>query len=227
MICDFSHFDGAYVLGALSPADRLAFERHLPTCADCTRNVQELAGMPGLLSRVSADTLTAPAEAEPLPDTLLPRLVRSTRETQRRRTRILVGIAAAATVVASIGAATVATVVDGDTEVASEGTPPGPAKQMTRLVDIPMSASVSLTPVDWGTRLELRCAYDEWGEPEDWPRYRLVIEPHAGRVEQVATWRALPGREMSLAAATATGRDNIRSVEVRTAAGRPVLQLDL
>ena len=36
MTCELAHLDGAYVLGALSPAERLAFERHLPSCAACS-----------------------------------------------------------------------------------------------------------------------------------------------------------------------------------------------
>ena len=36
MTCMFAHHDGAYVLGALSPAERRAFEDHLPGCAACT-----------------------------------------------------------------------------------------------------------------------------------------------------------------------------------------------
>jgi hypothetical protein len=32
----FEHDDAAYVLGALSPAERAAFEEHLQSCADCT-----------------------------------------------------------------------------------------------------------------------------------------------------------------------------------------------
>ncbi|MGH3507587.1 MAG: anti-sigma factor family protein [Nocardioidaceae bacterium] len=229
MTCEFAHFDGAYVLGALSPADRLAFERHLPTCVDCTRAVQGLAGMPGLLGRVSPDILTSAAEAEPLPETLLPRLVRAAREGERRRTRRLVAIAAAAALVVSAGAATVATVVSDDGQVAAPSTTSEPAEQMTRLGDVPVAASVSLTSVDWGTRLQLTCAYESWGndDEETGPAYALVIETDAGEVEQVATWRALPGRQMSLDAATATDRGDIRSVEVLTADGRPVLELHL
>ena len=52
MSCPFAHDDAAYVLGALSPAERLEFERHLGRCDDCTRAVRELAGLPGLLGRV-------------------------------------------------------------------------------------------------------------------------------------------------------------------------------
>ena len=44
-------------------------------------------------------------------------------------------------------------------------------------------------------------------------------------MEQVATWKALPGRTMRLTGATATGRTDITTVEVRTADGRVVLTL--
>ena len=53
--CAFTHDDAAYVLGALSPAERLEFERHLAGCDDCSRSVRSLAGMPGLLDRAVSD----------------------------------------------------------------------------------------------------------------------------------------------------------------------------
>jgi hypothetical protein len=56
----FAEWDAAYVLGALSPSDRRAYERHLAECDACRAAVAELAGLPGLLS-----TLT-PAHAEAL-----------------------------------------------------------------------------------------------------------------------------------------------------------------
>ena len=169
------------------------------------------------------------AQAEPVPETLLPNLVRRARETQRRRTRAVVALAAAAALVVSAGAVTVVTVVQDDQETVAQGTPSEPPQQMAPLGDVPVAASLSLTGVDWGTRLELTCSYEAWGDPDGaaGPTYALIVKNSAGHSEQVATWRALPGREMSLDAATATGRDDIRSVEVLTADGRPVLELQL
>ena len=40
MSCDFAHQDGAYVLGALSSSERVAFEQHLAGCSDCARAVR-------------------------------------------------------------------------------------------------------------------------------------------------------------------------------------------
>ena len=41
---EFSLYDAAFVLGALSPADRSEFEDHLKVCAACARSGSELAG---------------------------------------------------------------------------------------------------------------------------------------------------------------------------------------
>ena len=44
---EFALYDAAYVLGALSPADRREFEAHLQGCPACASAVSELAGMEG------------------------------------------------------------------------------------------------------------------------------------------------------------------------------------
>lgn len=56
---DYADWDAAYVLGALSSAERQDFERHLHSCPRCTEAVSELAGMPGLLARVDPDDVAA------------------------------------------------------------------------------------------------------------------------------------------------------------------------
>lgn len=54
MRCDRIVESGAYVLGALPPAERTAFEAHLAGCALCRDEVADLAGIPGLLGRLDA-----------------------------------------------------------------------------------------------------------------------------------------------------------------------------
>ena len=63
--CGFEYDAGSYVLGALSPEDRVAFERHLPGCPACAQSVRELAGLPGLLSRIPAETFEAERSGPP------------------------------------------------------------------------------------------------------------------------------------------------------------------
>jgi len=45
---------GVYLLGAIGADDRSAIEGHLACCADCRNMLAELAGLPGLLHRVTA-----------------------------------------------------------------------------------------------------------------------------------------------------------------------------
>jgi anti-sigma factor RsiW len=46
---------GAYVLGALERDERRELERHLEVCPICRMELERLAPLPGLLSRLSAD----------------------------------------------------------------------------------------------------------------------------------------------------------------------------
>ncbi|GAA1000758.1 anti-sigma factor family protein [Subtercola frigoramans] len=55
----YADSDAAYVLGALSPSERLRFERHLIGCPACRERVGELVGLPGLLATVSAEDVLA------------------------------------------------------------------------------------------------------------------------------------------------------------------------
>lgn len=233
MTCDFARQDGSYVLGALSPAERQEFEQHLPGCTDCSQAVQRLAGLPGLLARVDADVLVSPPTGEPVPDTLLPALVHEVRRTQRRRVLLAAGLAAAAAVAVAVGSLAASGAFDTDRPAAAtpaprSGTPAVPVGQaMLPVGHVPVRASLASTSVLWGTRLDLTCSYSRGGEYGTPPpqTYAMFVSDDDGHLEQVATWRGLPGRTMHLAAATATSRQDIRSVVVRTTSGRTVLKL--
>jgi hypothetical protein len=236
--CRHEHEDGAYVLGALSPEDRVAFERHLAGCLDCAQSVRELAGLPGLLSRVPVETLDPGQLPTPVPDTLLPALVRRARRSQRRRTWVTSGLVAAAAVVA-IGAVGVSTLgrddgspgADPRLPTSSPTAAPSTATPvlMTPVGREPVSGWLSLTQVGWGTRLDLECSYAEDGDAyhdRAAPTYTMVVTTNDGGSEQVASWQGLPGKTMRLSGATAADRGEIARVEIRTAAGDTVLEYD-
>ncbi|MBC7443355.1 MAG: zf-HC2 domain-containing protein, partial [Ramlibacter sp.] len=90
----YADWDGAYVLGALSPADRRDYERHLNDCVACSQAVAHLVGLPGLLAQVPLDQalqLDQPVDSrvDAAPSaTLLPRLVQAARA-HTRRARLL------------------------------------------------------------------------------------------------------------------------------------------
>jgi len=50
---------GVYVLGSLDGAERSAVEAHLAECASCRARQRELAPLPGLLGRLTAEQVEA------------------------------------------------------------------------------------------------------------------------------------------------------------------------
>lgn len=228
MTCQFAHDDGVYVLGSLAASERADYERHLSECDECARSVRELAGLPGLMARVPREVLETPRTHEPAPATLLPAVVSAARRSRRRRATATAIVAAASAVVAvGIGGVLVAT-LDGD------GTPPvtaptvsvstAPATRMESLGAGWVSGWVSLTEERWGTRIDLDCDYAE-SDGADWIWYALVVRSADGTVSQVGTWRAQPGGTTRVTMATGVSPDDIQSLEVQTAQGRPVLRL--
>jgi hypothetical protein len=227
--CSFATWDGAYVLGSLSTSDRREFESHLAGCDTCSRAVRDLAGMPGLLGRLEPEIFDE-GDPEPVPDTLLPRLIDAMHRGQRRRTWLTAGLAAAAAVVVTVGGALV---LEHAESGAPEAVPPSSsatsAPPATTVVLKPvgaetMTASVALTTVGWGTRLDLTCTYAAAHADQENVSYALVVHTTDGRTQRVGTWNGLPGRTMQLTAATATPEDDISSVEVTWLDGSPVVR---
>jgi Putative zinc-finger len=218
MSCPFAQDDAAYVLGALSPAERLEYERHMTRCPDCTRAVRELAGMPGLLSRVDPEVITALPVEDPLPATVLPRLAHAARRSRRRRLLAAAGAAAAASAVA---ASLVVSRLDlGEPTSTQPGSTAAPAMVHMRPVgEVPVVADLAMENVTWGTRLELTCTYDTTSVDFRLPPrvdYYILVLWDDGRAERVGSWKSLDGRTMRLTVATAAPRAEISAVEVRT-----------
>ena len=66
MRCEHLHDSAVYVLGALSPEEREAYERHLVDCAECQAEVAEFGELPELLGKLDPDVAQAlTAEAAP------------------------------------------------------------------------------------------------------------------------------------------------------------------
>jgi len=210
VMCDSS---AAYVLGALSASERAEFETHLAECADCRQSVAELAGIPGLLSRISPADL---AEEPPVPDTLVPRLVRAVRRTGRRR-RLAVGGLAAAAAVLAVGGTLIA--VDG-TGGSSSGPPP---QAMVAVVQSPVRATAALVGHKWGTEVTMTCTYEDntpWSRP-----YTLVAVDDDGTEHEIAQWSVGPSHEATVRGSVPVQPDHIDRLEIRTTSGVPLLRL--
>ncbi|GAA2386050.1 anti-sigma factor family protein [Dactylosporangium salmoneum] len=68
MRCERLHDSAVYVLGALPPPEREAYERHLADCAQCRAEVAEFSDLPGLLGRLDPEIAAQLALASDLPD---------------------------------------------------------------------------------------------------------------------------------------------------------------
>lgn len=216
---EFAEWDAAYVLGALSPGERAAYEQHLADCPDCSDAVGALAVIPGLLGKVPAEDV--PGEiAEPPPADLLARTrsvaqgeVVSIRRRRRRWTGFIAAVAASAVLV-----------VGGAVWVQQRDTSqPGVTVAMQQARTNPLSATLKLHDKAWGTEVSMTCTYadsSEWGSQSV---YGLYVVDDAGHATSISTWSAKPGTTAKLTAATAVPRAKIAHLQVRTATGTVLL----
>ncbi|HVV30531.1 MAG TPA: zf-HC2 domain-containing protein, partial [Mycobacteriales bacterium] len=175
MSCERGPDLAAYVLGALEPTDRVGLERHLAGCQSCRQELTELAGLPGLLGRLTA------AEAErslpqPAPEGLDRLLARAaahrSRQRVRRRHRLLA--VAAVVVLAGAGAGIGVAVQPGST----------PSRVVTATQG-DVHATARLRPAAGGTAVELRLSGVDAGE-----HCQLVAVGRAGQRADAGSWVA-------------------------------------
>lgn len=200
----WEHSDGAYALDALEPDERAAYEAHLAGCADCRARVAAARAAVGLLAGGQVD-------APPLPDTLLPSLLREARRSRRRRlvvTSALVGVAA------SLLTMLLTATPLGDRP---HGVP------MAAVGQVPISAEAAVEPTAWGTRITLTCRYAA-GEASPGYRYELRVRATDGTTTSLGSWE-LDGRSATFTGGTALPVADIAVVEVTDSRGVTVLRL--
>ena len=216
----FATWDAAYVLGALSPAERREYEEHLAGCPACQNAVSELAGLPGLLAQVPPEDATLLAAApgvEVLDDGPPPDLLARMRARTTRRGRFVttvVGAAAALVLVlAGIGYAV--------------GLPPFAPNEPRRVAfesvrPTALTAVADVVPVEGGTRIEVQCVYGGMNEPSpghgyDTANYTIHVVDRAGRTIQVKDWPVTPNKTMRPSGTTSLKVRQIEAIEIRYA----------
>jgi Putative zinc-finger len=224
---DLFTFDAApYVLGALSPEERQAFEAHLAVCPACESQVREFAGLPGLLSRLPADEVAGVLEGPPVPPlTLLPALQFTVRRERRVRRWRVAAAGLAAACLAIIGTAVVVNQVGTSPSVT---TPQAQPLAFKLVGNMPVTATANLVNKAWGTEIDMQCTYagPDW-EGDGEPKYTLVVRDRAGAQYRVGDWKVLVGKEVQLTMSTGVARDQIKSLQVVNAVNTPVLELTL
>ena len=226
---EFADWDAAFLLGALGSSDRRRFEAHLQDCDICRAAIIDMAPTIGLLARIPADragSLLERPEPGAGPDAsrrreLIALGVGESR--RRRRLRWTAGLAAAAAIViAAVVAASLAL---------APGTRNSMVIALEPVTDVPITASVELTDVAWGTRVEMTCRYAEAQDPEDaeksWP-YALYVIGADGGTSELSSWVAFPGATARLGAGTALDADEISAIEIRSlGSGRVLMRTEL
>ncbi|HET8662105.1 MAG TPA: zf-HC2 domain-containing protein [Micromonosporaceae bacterium] len=231
MRCEYAGEDGVYVLGALSPAERAVYERHLAGCPSCRKAVADFAVLPGLLGRLDPATAEqiaqggAPAEPDRLPRLLA--AARADRARQRRRWRAgVVALAACLVAVVAIG-------VGGWVQaLADRPDPVTPVTPVTLVAMTPVSGSgavtaeVGITRTTGGTLVTVHCSYRsaERRKPYTFRLYAIGVD---GSSEQVASWSAAAGDDLRFEGLTRIDQANLDRIELRRADGSPILVYSL
>lgn len=152
---------GAYVLGSIDPAERALVDAHLGTCQECRAELAGLAGLPALLSRVSAEEVIeltgdpAPPPSEELLGSVLD-LVSARRRRRRWRTAGLSAAAAVVIGIAGFGGAETLAARGGTPTTAVEGLNYGSAASNWTTVHGSadgMLATVTYRRMGWGTQI--------------------------------------------------------------------------
>jgi Putative zinc-finger len=207
MTCPRTIALGAYVLGALEREERDGLETHLDGCPTCRAELDRLAPLPELLSRLSLEDAErlGVAVAPPIDDAPPPAAPR-----ERRRPRLARAVALAAALALAASGAVAAALLTGAEGGAAPATLTAAASDVRSGVD----ASAQLEERPWGTRMDLQLAGVRPGE-----RCRLIARAVGGRSEVAATWRATYLGTAEVPGAVAIAPDRLLALDVVAADG--------
>ena len=214
----YARLDAAYLLGALDADESLAYEAHLATCMSCRASLAEISVVPPLLAGLDESVLEAPTAAvpAPVPDALLPGLLRAAAQERARRRWLTTGLglfaaACAIAMIVFLGPGT-------------SGPKPAP-RAMTALVATRVSATIALQARPWGTEIDLTCWYQRGAAEPAGDQYELVAHSADGRTFDLGSWRLEPGQRVSFTSGTALRAAQLRELQITEPDGPAILGL--
>jgi anti-sigma factor RsiW len=257
MTCEHIHDSGPYVLGALSPDDREAYERHLDTCPACRAEITDLAGLPMLLGRLDLATakavaaggeaalhaiMAAPPAGEELASTGADRRAGPSAVPAENvlPPRLLDGARARRTkernrhrwqvASAALVAACLAVVAVFGLRAAGIGAPATPDYTAMRslVADSPVTARVAVDRVPDGAEIHMQCEYQGTKGPRTQRwLFKLVAVPKSGAPAELNQWTAGYEDQAQLVGHTALKPEDIQRIELRRGDDTPVLVYDM
>lgn len=200
---------GAYVLGALDPAERADLDAHLETCHGCREELARLASVPGLLGRLT-EAQVVEDELQPgaaLLDRVLDAVVAERRRSRRRNiftvaTGALAAAAAAIAFFAWPSSSTAAVRVSASNAATH------------------VHARATLASNRWGTAVTL---WLSGVKPEE--RCELVAIARDGHHEIAGTWQASYQGYAAVSGATAIPANSIVALDIVTLSGQQLLHM--
>ncbi|GAA4693014.1 anti-sigma factor family protein [Phytohabitans rumicis] len=224
MRCDYAYDSGAYVLGALTPADRAAYERHLAGCEACREAVGDVAVLPGLLGRLDPAGLEQIASAPPaesrMPDLLAAVSDSRRRERNARRWRTGGSVLAAACLSLFVGLGAGILRDSGGVQ-----TPRVELASMQSLSSgVPVTAEIGLTTTKYGTEITMHCSYPVKNSDTHTYTYRLYAWDSEGDKEQIGSWAVAPGADVSFTGMTSFAVGEIQRIALTKKDGTPLLE---
>ncbi|MFC6880113.1 MULTISPECIES: anti-sigma factor family protein [Actinomadura] len=229
---------GAYVLGALEPAERARLEAHLEACPACRDELAGLAGLPAMLGRVDEAQLAQVAGPEPeLLEGLLARAARERRAPWRRRPPWgPLAVAAAVLLVAGgLFGGLLAGIGDDGGRTTARPTPAAPAPAPSGVVS-PSPPAERLAARDpktgvkgfallrekkWGTSVEMYLSGVKKGAS-----CRLLVIARDGRRDMLGSWYVPYSKGYGeYHGSTMFPRDQLFSIEIVSLEGQPLLTL--
>jgi hypothetical protein len=218
MTCPLGLSLGAYALGSLTGREREDVAAHLRDCLQCRDELAGMAGVVGLLHRLSVPSETAPDSLPPQAGAVISP-EHTAKRARWRRPKVLM-TAVTAVVLAITGVLTVPQtgLVRGDRtstrDVATSATwsARDPASGVV--------ASARMQPQQWGTSVQLRLTH----LPARL-ECRLVVTRMDGSGQTIGTWRSGYRGSVTVPAATAVSPADIATLDVVTTAGDRLVRL--
>ncbi len=201
---------GAYVVGALEPAERMAVDRHTDTCRRCRDCLAELAGLPGLLGRLTpAEAGAADGGGTAIGDTtvggaaprrrLLADLLAAAaaqRRARRRRRRLAMAVLGTLALGGGLGLRAALT---------------RPPAYTAASAAAGVHAGATLHDRPWGTAVSLHLSGVAPGV-----RCGLVAVSRSGTIEDAGWWRAGYEGSAEVSAATSVATSDLAALRVVT-----------
>jgi len=202
---------GAYLLGHLSPEERIGLEAHLDGCADCTTELEELRPVTASLSSADPTHLGAPP---PPPPELAERVFARIRTARRAQHRRRWSIAAAAALAAAIVAVSVTLALQ----------PAGKSRDVEKFAFTTLPSGVSAE----ATLYKRKPGVEVWIEVEGLTpgtTYAVWVERQTGERVRCGTFNAVNG-DAHVVLPSNVQRGDTAAVGVSTTDGQDVMRAD-